>query len=530
MASMAQAVRSRSAVATACNSDIKYAVPRSLTTSSSQSNRRAPFSTWSVSLKRPAFAARNVTSRRVVKVDALQAMGTRLLKAIPASAKGSVFVAGAEGPVAARIIRELASSGIKVVAGFSDPDLAKAAYSLAVKYELIDKATAGNIKAVAYTDTEELEAVIPRGGRVVVVEGDSLDKRRKMDAKAVSTLVAAATDAGASDFILITNQAASRGGLFGGGGSSSVAAVAKSGLEYAVIRAPGYDRVPDAFGEGRSIVVGGAGGGVITPGAAVSGLQVAEVVRAVLQQRLPPGGAVLEVNSSSSEQAEDASKADGAAAGSDGNDQSLSSSITNVFLSIAAEYAASQQEDEQAEAEATAAAQAAASRRQQPQQRGGRAAAATAKQGNDEEDEDATAPKPGGLGGLFGFRRAAVAQQEEEEEEEEEPQPVKRAPLFAFGGGRKAAAQQQEEEEEDDAPAKPAAGLFGFGTRKVTNKSAGESASAGSSGGKQASKAAAASSNKNNKDNAAAGGTRKAERPSRQEQIAAYIARSPSRR
>lgn len=47
-------------------------------------------------------------------------------------------------------------------AGFSDPDLAKAAYSLAVKYELIDKATAGNIKAVAYTDTEELEAVIPR--------------------------------------------------------------------------------------------------------------------------------------------------------------------------------------------------------------------------------------------------------------------------------------------------------------------------------------------------------------------------------
>lgn len=94
MASMAQAVRSRSAVATACNSDIKYAVPRSLTTSSSQSNRRAPFSTWSVSLKRPAFAARNVTSRRVVKVDALQAMGTRLLKAIPASAKGSVFVAG----------------------------------------------------------------------------------------------------------------------------------------------------------------------------------------------------------------------------------------------------------------------------------------------------------------------------------------------------------------------------------------------------------------------------------------------------
>lgn len=91
--------------------------------------------------------------------------------------------------------------------------------------------------------------------------------------------MAAATDAGASDFILITNQAASRGGLFGGGGSSSVAAVAKSGLEYAVIRAPGYDRVPDAFGEGRSIVVGGAGGGVITPGAAVSGLQVGSGTR-----------------------------------------------------------------------------------------------------------------------------------------------------------------------------------------------------------------------------------------------------------
>ncbi len=85
-----------------------------------------------------------------------------------------LFATGADGAISLRLLKALASSGERVVAGVLDGERGAAALSFARKYELLTPEALSNIKLVEIdpSDVESLAAALPRRGRVLVVDGD----------------------------------------------------------------------------------------------------------------------------------------------------------------------------------------------------------------------------------------------------------------------------------------------------------------------------------------------------------------------
>lgn len=441
-------------------------------------------------------ASRTVSSRRtavVARTAALQA-GTQLLSKALAP-KGDVFVSGATGSTSVRIIQQLTASGLKVVAGVPDLEEGEAVLAFAQRYGLLDKTAAAAVKLVEAdpADAEALQAVIPRGARVLVVEGDSLG-RRKIDGKCVTALLEAADAKSASSFVLVSAAGAGGGGggggfsLFGGGGGGggggsgrgarlnrSEAAVADSGLKFAVVRANGLDKTDDSLAEETGVAIGIAGS--FPPSALSTKSQVAEVVAALMKRG--GGGYVVEL-----------------AASTDAVDTPVTASLAQVLgqldAAAAAEEAAAEQERSAAEAAQLAAEKAEAdkdkgfsfnigTRRVKGQVEDARAteeveevkkpappaffgfgARKPAPEPEEEEEEEEAPAKRAGSFFLFGGPKKVV---EEEEEEEEEPSKKKGGSFFLFGGGKK------EEEEEEEEEVKPKS-LFSFGRKKAAEPAA----------------------------------------------------------
>jgi hypothetical protein len=81
-------------------------------------------------------------------------------------------VAGAEGQIALRLVKELAAAGEKVVAGVADIERGQAALAFAKRYELLAPDALANIRLaeVDYSDPDSFS--LTAKGRLVVVDGD----------------------------------------------------------------------------------------------------------------------------------------------------------------------------------------------------------------------------------------------------------------------------------------------------------------------------------------------------------------------
>lgn len=393
-------------------------------------------------LLRQATCAASRTRDVVVRVAASQG-GTRAIK--KASQKsGQVFVAGATGQTAIRIVKELLEDGYKVVGGVSDIEEAQEILAVAKQLELIPKSSASNLQLVEvdFNDADDLASRIPKRIKVVVVDGDSLGKRRT-DAKFVQTVIDAAEAAIASQLILVSTVGAAGGGFFfGGGGSSSAGKNPKlSKIEElvfggevpgAVVRAAGLDKTDDTHRYRTNIKVGGLG--EVSGADLASRAQVGQVISELLS--LPSSPLVIEVGA-----AADAPKAE--------------------LAGLVAEVA--QPQIEKAALEAAENAKEAA--------KAGLFGFGTKKEEKKEEKPKVEEKKVGS--GFFTISNKKAAKEEEEEEE------VKAKGSGFFFGAKKPAAPAKEEEEEEEKP--KSGGLFGFGSPKKSapEGDAGKAAAAG---------------------------------------------------
>lgn len=342
--------------------------------------------------------------RNVVVLATAAGTGTRTLKK-PAAKSGQIYVAGATGQVAISFVKEFATAGYKVVAAVPDLEEAQAVLNFAKQYELIPRSALANVQLVEvdFADEDEVAASIPRRTKVVVVEGDTADRKR-VDAKFVQTLVSAAEARDSQQLVLVTPLGGASSGtgfnLFGGGAAASAKSprltrteelVQASSVPAAIVRAAGLDKAP----AGKSNVMVGALGS-FAPSLVAAKSQVAEVVSELLA--LPSGAVVLEV-----------------AAAADAPAEPVAGLVEEVAGPQLAESAA----------KAKAAAPAA----------------------------------------LFSFGAKPAAPKAEAKEEEEEEKPKQGTGMFSFGtlSIKRGASVDEEEEEEEEAPKKP---LFGFGAPK----------------------------------------------------------------
>ncbi|KAL6765412.1 hypothetical protein V8C86DRAFT_797351 [Haematococcus lacustris] len=204
-----------------------------------------------------------------------------------------VFFLGAQGRLTAQLAKALLEDGYNVIAGIDFPEQAKATLEFVKKYELLDKATLARLKTVEVSagDTSSAAlASLPRGVKVVVVEGDSLGDK-KGDARYVESAVATAQAAEASQVILVNSGApdANLFSLFTASGSNpnkaltrSEQLLATSGLSYTILRAATSSEVSSSR---PPLVVPGPGALALAPAPIAPG-QLTQVLQGLMA--LPP--------------------------------------------------------------------------------------------------------------------------------------------------------------------------------------------------------------------------------------------------
>ncbi|KAJ9507749.1 hypothetical protein QJQ45_019338, partial [Haematococcus lacustris] len=247
-----------------------------------------------------------------------------------ANSSGHNIAVGAQGRLTAQLAKALLEDGYNVIAGalrmhaatsnfaglwvvkmgpdrsIDFPEQAKATLEFVKKcvspraagagssgYELLDKATLARLKTVEVSagDTSSAAlASLPRGVKVVVVEGDSLGDK-KGDARYVESAVATAQAAEASQVILVNSGApdANLFSLFTASGSNpnkaltrSEQLLATSGLSYTILRAATSSEVSSSR---PPLVVPGPGALALAPAPIAPG-QLTQVLQGLMA--LPP--------------------------------------------------------------------------------------------------------------------------------------------------------------------------------------------------------------------------------------------------
>ncbi|KAK9867559.1 hypothetical protein WJX84_011039 [Apatococcus fuscideae] len=222
---------------------------------------------------------------------------------------GEIFVAGAAGQLGVRVVLQLIDAGFKVVAGVPDLEEAQAQLNFAKTYELIKKDNLSKLRLaeVDLGNEGSLASEMSRGGQVLVVVADA-PVGKKADTRLGSRALAAAKEAGAGRFVLITPQggAASGGGLLGifnlgGGGSGGQSRLEKevvsSGMDYVIVRHAKNDFSSARQNEKEAVKLQLGPAGSLPSRARYQPIQVAAATAAALQQA--SGNVILEAWSDS---------------------------------------------------------------------------------------------------------------------------------------------------------------------------------------------------------------------------------------
>lgn len=391
-----------------------------------------------------------------------------------------IIVAGGQGALGVRIVKELLVAGFKVTAAVADVEQAKLVADFAKRYELIDRAAASNLKLVEVDpeDPASLKA-LPKKSKIVVVEGD-VEGKTKIGPKEVEGVLALLEATQGSQLVLVSTQAAAPSG---GGGFSFFAPkpsaakpqpqlskteqlVASSGKPYAIVRAFGTDRTEDDYPLAETIQVGNLG--TLPTSQVASKAQVVMSVVALLKSPGVVNEVAIEVGGSaepqlfvvdaineilaSLEAAQEAAAAEQAA-----KDAADRAALAGFFGFGAKKKEPAAEEEEPVETPALgtrSARRAAEARRALPPQKA-------------EEEEEAVKPS----GGFFGFGtgkvKAGAAKEAAKEEEAEEEEPKKGTGFFGFGTGKVKAGAAKEEAKEEAPRGRP-------GTRSATMSGTGK--------------------------------------------------------
>ncbi|CAL5223303.1 g5794 [Coccomyxa viridis] len=404
-------------------------------------------------------AALGSRSRTQLNVSAAAAVAQANPLSLLGSASGDVFVAGATGPLGARITQELLLAGFKVTAGAADIEEAQGLLDFARRFELIRKEQSQKLSLaeVDFSDEDSIAASIPRrGSKVVIALGDTAGRQR-IDAKVASRIVEAAQAAGASQLVLVAPSGAGGGGggffggfLGGGGGSSSAVEeeVVNSGIQCVVLRT-GTTNVDESSAVQSGVSLGIQGSK--PSNASISKSQVAQVVAQALRQA--DTDVAIEAWADRSAAPRDLAQ--------------LMAEVLPLATIEGAEEEEEEEEDDQPEPVAelsSAVDEAASSDAAQEAKRAAGGLFGRAKRTAQEvtgEEEPGEAPKAA-LGGLFGRAKRTAQEVTGEEEPEEAP---KAALGGLFGRAKKAAQDTTGEAQPEKKPAKALGGLFGRAKR-----------------------------------------------------------------